>query len=152
MRRRELLLTPLALGLVGAQVRAGAPQWNGGHPVSDDPLWEPLSAAAVTVDRASGALHAGFRPEIILMAEQIVTVEGFILPLDILRSTNHFALTRRNAGCPFCAPNQPTEAVEVVSVSPVTVGPELTRMRGRLHLHSSSDQGMFYQLTEARRA
>ena len=58
-------------------------------------------------------------------------------------------MTRRSAGCPFCAPPGLTEAVEVFlskgthyTMDPVTV-------TGRLHLVSSSDAGLFYRIEDA---
>ena len=147
--RRAVLMAPLALGLCGFSTQSMPQQWNGGHPESRDPTWDLLAAAKVDVDRKSGLLTAAFTDDVKRMAGATLKIEGFILPLEMGRETIHFALTRRNSGCPFCPPSQPTEAVEVLLTRLMKITGDLVTVSGELVLHSSSDQGMFYQLRRA---
>lgn len=150
--RRALLLAPLAFGLCGFNAQPLPPQWNGGHPESLNPLWDLLSATPTQVDRKSGLMTAEFGDDLRKLAGKPLKIDGFMLPLEDSRETIHFALTRRNAGCPFCPPNRPTEAIEVILLSPLRVTGDLVSVRGDLVLQPSSAQGMFFQLRRAEAA
>jgi len=149
LNRRSLLVAPLALGLCGWSEQPMPQKWNGGHPESLDPFWNMLTAATVKTDRATGLMTASFPADLRKLAGSTVTIEGFILPLGVGRASFHFALTRRNSGCPFCPPSEPTEAVEVILTRPVAMSSELTTVSGQFVLQSSSAQGMFFQLRRA---
>lgn len=153
--RRALFALPLALaplafaGSARALPQPLAPEWNGGHPESFDPLWNLLDEAHVATDPQKGVLRASFPDSLRRLSGQALNLEGFILPLEAGRQTRHFALTRRNSGCPFCPPNLPTEAVEVRTDRPVAVGPDLITIHGVLALRTDSDQGLFYEFGKA---
>ena len=123
--------------------------WNGGHPESLDPGWDLLTQAKTDVDRENGALTAQFPPFLRNLSGKPFKIEGFMLPLEPGRDAIHFALKRRNSGCPFCPPSQPTEAVEVMLRRSIRVTSDLVMVTGRLSLRPSSDQGLFYMLTDA---
>jgi len=150
--RRSLLMAPLALGLCGFNQQALPQQWNGGHPEALDPVWNLLSATPTETDRKSGLLTAAFPDDVKQLAGKPLKIDGFILPLEMGRQTLHFVLTRRNAGCPFCPPSKPTEAIEVLMMDTVQVTGDLITVEGDLVLQSSSSQGMFYQLRKAKLA
>jgi hypothetical protein len=150
--RRALLLSPLALGLCGFTTQPMAQQWNGGHPESLDPTWNLLNMAKVAVDGKAGLMTAQFTDDLKEMAGKTVKIEGFMLPLSPAQKTIHFVLTRRNSGCPFCPPNQPTEAVEVQATRPIKMTNDLITISGNFTLQKSSDMGMFYQLLAASEA
>ncbi|MDB5417148.1 MAG: hypothetical protein JWP50_567 [Phenylobacterium sp.] len=147
--RRTLLLAPLALSVCGFAQPVLPQQWNGGHPEALNPIWDLLAQPKVNVDARNGLMTAAFTPDVKKMAGAVVKVDGFILPLEPGRETIHFALTRRNSGCPFCPPSQPTEAAEVLLTRPIKISGDLITVTGKLVLHASSDQGMFYQLQGA---
>lgn len=153
MDRRGLMLAPLAFGLCGFSMQPMSPQlqqqWNGGHPESLDPMWNLLSAAPVQTDRQSGLLTVAFSEDVKRLAGKPLKIEGFMLPLTPERQTLQFALTRRNSGCPFCPPSKPTEAVQVLMSKLIKLTSDLVTVEGELVLHSSSDQGMFYELRRA---
>jgi len=142
--RRALLLTPLALGLGGLTQAPLPQQWNGGHPEALKAVWDLLAAPKVSVDGKAGKMSAAFTEDLKRMNGKPIEIDGFILPLDPGRETLHFVLTRRNAGCPFCPPSQPTEAVEVMLLRPVKITGELITVSGRFLLNGSSEQGLFY--------
>jgi hypothetical protein len=150
--RRALLLSPLAFGLCGFTTEPMVQQWNGGHPESLDPTWNLLNEAKVAVDGKNGLMTAQFTDDLKQMAGKPTKIEGFMLPLSVAQKTIHFVLTRRNSGCPFCPPNQPTEAVEVLATRAIKMTNNLITISGNFALQKSSDMGMFYQLLEASEA
>jgi hypothetical protein len=152
---RLLVIIPLWLGLGGwafpaQDFEAGQQQWQGGHIESLDPVWNLLNEAHVAVDRKRGAMVASFPAELQRLNGLNMKVEGFILPLETGSEVRHFALTRRNSGCPFCPPNLPTEAVEITLAKPIKMGPELVTIRGTMTLRTSSDAGLFYEMRDAK--
>jgi hypothetical protein len=147
--RRTLLLTPLALGLGGLTQQPMTQQWNGGHPEALKAIWDLLVLPKVSADPKTGLMTVAFTDDVKRMDGKVIEVDGFILPLEPGREAIHFALTRRNSGCPFCPPSQPTEAAEVILTRPVKITGDLITVSGRLVLHATSDLGMFYQLQGA---
>jgi hypothetical protein len=121
------------------------------HYTNNDPAWGVLAHATVTVDRAKGQLSADFGPEVKALAGKSFEVSGFITPLETDTQTRHFIVTRRSTTCPFCAPNEPTEAVEVQLTDRTPFTSEEVAVRGRLVLTRSSDEGLFYTLVDATR-
>jgi len=156
--RRLNLATGLALACVwlgcsGLVQRPLTPQETkiAAHYTNNDPAWGVLAHATVTTDRAKGQLSAEFGPEVTALAGKTFKVSGFITPLEADAQTRHFIVTRRSTTCPFCAPNEPTEAVEVRLTAPTSVTAEEVSVRGRLVLTRSSDEGLFYALVDATR-
>ncbi|HZZ32798.1 MAG TPA: hypothetical protein VFE10_12495 [Phenylobacterium sp.] len=147
--RRTLLLTPLALGLCGFTMQPPPQQWNGGHPEALKAIWDLLAAPKVSADGKAGKMSAAFTDDLKRMNGKPIEIDGFILPLEPGREAVHFALTRRNAGCPFCPPSQPTEAAEVFLLRPVKVTGDLITISGRFVLNGSSEQGLFYLIEGA---
>jgi hypothetical protein len=148
--RRKLLFTPLAFGLCGFTMQPSPQQWNGGHPEALKAIWDLLSLPKVAADPKTGEMTARFTDDVKRMNGTIVEVDGFILPLEPGHEAIHIGLTRRNSGCPFCPPSQPTEAAEVMLIRPVKITGDLITVSGRLNLRESSDQGMFYLLEGAK--
>ncbi len=77
-------------------------------------------------------------------------ITGYMLPVEPTTHSAHFVLTRRSAGCPFCPPNEPTEAIEIFSDKPVDYTQAPITITGRLHLVATSETGLFYRLDHAR--
>lgn len=59
-------------------------------------------------------------------------------------------LTRRSAGCPFCPPNEPTEAIQITTTMAVHYTQAPIMVEGKLHLVSHSKDGLFYRFDKAR--
>jgi hypothetical protein len=136
--------------LCGLQEQQAPPGWIPGHVVSVDPLWNTLYGARVTYDEARGLLVASFSEVIRRMNGEQATISGFVLPFESSRRFRHFALTRRNSSCPFCTPNEPTEAVEVFAATPIEYTPDEYRATGRFEIVAESGEGLFYRLHDAR--
>lgn len=115
-----------------------------------DMRWRFFRETNVTADQAKGDYRAEFSPFLTRVDGTKFSISGFMLPLDANRQTRHFVLTRRNASCPFCPPNEPTEAIEVFSERPVTVSNSAIIVEGQLRLVGRSSQGLFFQLDRAR--
>ena len=73
-----------------------------------------------------------------------------MLPDEPSLTSAHFVLTRRSAGCPFCPPNEPTEAIEVFSVASMEYTQAPVTVSGQLHLVARSETGLFYRLDHAK--
>ena len=77
-------------------------------------------------------------------------ITGYMLPIETSTSSPHFVLTRRSAGCPFCPPNESTEAIEVTAVKPAAYTRSPVTVEGTLHLVGRSELGLFFRLDQAR--
>lgn len=153
-RSRRALLSSgavmAALGLCGFMEKTQVPlSYDPNHYVNNDPAWGLLNGATVSLDDKAGAYKAVFPLDLLTQQSRKFTITGFMLPLDPSKHTLHFALVRRNTACPFCPPNNPTEAVEVFSSQMVEYTGEEIKVTGRLTLVPSSSQGLFYRLDNA---
>ncbi len=139
-------------GLVKVAPTAAQQKLLAQHYTDDDPIWAVLGSAAVTEDRARGEYDAAFPPAVAALGGRVVTVSGFMTPLEAQPRVRRFILTRRSVTCPFCPPNAPNEAVEVRLSEAVPVTSEEVTVAGRLTLVPASSAGLFYALPDARPA
>lgn len=130
--------------------RTWGPNGNGTLVHEDDLRWVDFHDAQVTADRAAGRYTARFSSMLLKMDGQPLVITGYMLPVGTAMATTHFVLTRRSATCPFCPPNEPTEAMEVFSQKLVTTTQAPVTVQGKLHLVASSEQGLFFRLDEAK--
>ncbi|WP_375392546.1 DUF3299 domain-containing protein [uncultured Sphingomonas sp.] len=107
--------------------------------------------ARVTADEAKGVYRATFSPLLKKEDGSSFSISGYMLPVDASTTSPHFVLTRRSAGCPFCPPNEPTEAIEVFTTKPVAYTQSPITVEGTLHLVTESGKGLFFKLDEARK-
>lgn len=118
------------------------------HYSNNDPAWAVLATTTVTQDHDRGLLKAAFTPDLQQLSGQVLRISGFMTPLETAGRTRHFILTRRSTTCPFCPPNAPTEAIEVMTDRPALVSEEEVVVSGRLNLRASSDTGLFFFLAQ----
>ena len=144
---RALLAAAAVLGLCAMQ--APTLTYDPRHYQNDDPVWTLLNKTQVTPDKARGVYVASFPAALQRQAGGPFTLAGFILPLQASPVSRHFMLVRRNSGCPFCPPNAPTEALEIMADAPVAYTGEEVKITGRLKLIASSDDGLFFRLENA---
>jgi hypothetical protein len=116
----------------------------------DDPAWSLLAGTKFTLDEAKGLYDAAFTPQVKQLAGRDFTIAGYMMPLSAGLETNHFAILRRSPGCPFCPPNQMGEAVEVTAKKPIRYTQDLVTVEGVLQLESTSSEGLFFRLSEAK--
>jgi hypothetical protein len=145
---RLVMLLALAFGVCGwsRQPLTANQQALLAHYTNNDPNWAILREAVVSEDRAKGILSAAFPRDLTALEGHTFQISGFMTPLEVTERTAHFILTRRSTTCPFCPPNEPTEAVEVKLSQPTAFTNEEVAVSGRLRLVASSDQGLFYRL------
>ena len=144
---RLLLAVAVVLGLCAMQ--APTLTYDPRHYQNDDPIWTLLNKTQVTPDKARGVYVASFPAALQSQAGGPLTLAGFILPLQASPVSRHFMLVRRNSGCPFCPPNAPTEALEIMADTPVAYTGEEVKITGRLKLIASSGDGLFFRLENA---
>lgn len=148
--RRLLLSVLIVASLTGFQQAPKiGPNGDGTLLASDDRRWLLLQSASVAADPAKGEYRAQFSPALAKMNGQPFRLSGYMLPIETDVNSKHFIITRRSAGCPFCAPPELTEAVEVFLEVPVRYTAEPITVQGHLHLLSHSDAGLFYRVGEA---
>ena len=119
-------------------------------PKSPDAIWATLAAADVGIDQANGLFTIATTPAIDALAGKPLKVSGFMLPLDEAAKTTHFLLTRNTPVCAFCPPGEPDEVIEVTSVEGVAPSTDLISVDGTFELIDNGDQGLFFQLKDAR--
>ena len=148
-RLRALFCCAVMLALCAFDA-APALTYNPQHYVNNDPQWDRFNETSITSDRKRGEYIATFPATIKAQDNKPFTISGFILPLEASAQSRHFVVVRRNTGCPFCPPNAPTEALEVMSLAPVKYTGEEISVTGTLELISSSADGLFFKLRDAR--
>ena len=126
------------------------PNGNGTLKHEDDLQWLLFHNVRITADRAAGIYMASFDPLLLKMEGQSISITGYILPLEPIPASAHFVLTRRSPGCPYCPPNEPTEAIEIFSEGLVKATQAPITVQGKLHLVAHSDQGLFFRIDRAR--
>lgn len=134
----------------GTAEQKWGPNGNGTLKHEDDLQWLLFHDAKITADRAAGVYSANFSPLLMKMEGQHIAITGYVLPVDAMSASTHFVLTRRSAGCPFCPPNEPTEAIEVFSQKLIKATSAPITVEGRLHFVAHSEQGLFFRIDNAK--
>lgn len=157
---RFIALSALALSLppvtVGGAATASAsvtnwgPNGNGTLTHEDDLQWLLFHNTRITADQAAGVYMASFNPLLLKMEGQPISITGYMLPLQASFASGHFILTRRSPGCPYCPPNEPTEAIEIFTPQLIKPTPSPLTVEGKLHMVSRSEQGLFFRIDNAR--
>ena len=147
-----LILAPaMLLSLTAMQLQPlYGPNGNGTLDHEDDLRWTFFHDAKISADDAKGEYRATFSPSLAKMEGRPFSITGYMLPVEASTHAAHFVLTRRSAGCPFCPPNEPTEAIEIFSLKPVDYTQAPVTVAGRLHLVARSETGLFYRLDQAK--
>lgn len=134
----------------GAPIKRWGPNGNGRLEHEDDARWGIFHDAKITADVAKGEYRAAFSPTMAKMEGVRIAIRGYVLPIEANTRTAHFVLTRRSTGCPFCPPNEPTEAIEIFALKPFEYTQGIVSVEGRLHLIRRSEQGLFYRIEQAK--
>lgn len=153
MRRSSTSFAAVGLFLALTAMQSGGrwgPNGNGMLDHEDDLRWVAFNDAKITADQAKGEYHATFGPALVSMDRQPLGISGYMLPIEPTTHAAHFVLTRRSTGCPFCPPNEPTEAIEVFADKPVDYTQAPITVSGQLHLVVGSQSGLFYRLDHAK--
>jgi hypothetical protein len=111
--------------------------------------WKTLSQ--VEPRKEGDRIVPKFSSEILRLDNQVVRVQGFILPLDLGDHQHHFLLSAVPPHCPFCLPAGPDAIVEVVAKQGVEYSFEPVILEGKFAVLKNSPEGLLYRLAEAQR-
>jgi hypothetical protein len=78
-----------------------------------------------------------------------VTLQGFMMPLEMGDKQKHFVLTAMPQTCSFCLPGGPESLVEVRTKTPVKYTFEPVVLSGKLAVLKDDANGLFYRLSDA---
>lgn len=117
---------------------------------ADDLQWVGFNEAKVVADTKRGVYTATFSGTLAKMQDVRLTISGYMLPIEATTHSAHFIITRRLTGCPFCPPNEPTEAIEIFAAAPIDYTQSVITVTGQLKLIHESSQGLFYRIDGAK--
>ncbi len=118
-------------------------------PMAKDALWDTLYTTKVKFDSNTSSYSAVFTDEVKKLDGTVVTISGFMLPLESSEKFTHFLLSKRTPTCYFCPPGEPNEIIEVFAATPTEWRDELMTYRGTFALTHNKEAGIFFQMTAA---
>lgn len=81
--------------------------------------------------------------------KKAIKVQGFMLPLGMGESQDHFILTATPPTCAFCLPGGPEQVIEVKTSKPVKFSYDAIALSGKLELLKNDPMGLYYRMTAA---
>lgn len=161
-----MLRTLLTLSLTASTLAAGLPSLPSGpapkpgaafgvteavgQPVADRNgfvSWKTLSQ--VQAVQQGEAFLPKFDASVMKLDKKAVKVQGFMLPLGMGESQDHFILTATPPTCAFCLPGGPEQVIEVKTTRPVKFSYDPIALSGKLELLKNDPMGLFYRMTAA---
>jgi len=115
-----------------------------------DTLWSKLIKCEVSYDDKKDVYSIQVTPEVKALDGQMVTVRGFVLPMDGSDRTKHFLVSRNTPVCMYCPPGQPNEVVEVLSPTAIEWTDKITTVTGKLSLINDGEKALFFKIENAR--
>lgn len=116
-------------------------------PMSLNPIWQKFLACKIGYNAKTGLYSIALTPDVKALAGKVVSLNGFVLPLDGSDRTKHFLLTRRTPVCAFCPPGEPNEVVEIVSPKAIPWTEKMVTVTGPVNLINNGEKGMFFKIT-----
>jgi len=90
-----------------------------------------------------------FSQGVAALDQKDVTLQGFMMPLEMGDKQTHFVLSALPVTCAFCLPGGPEALVEVKTKQPVKYSFDPIVVRGRMSVLKDDPTGVFYRVTEA---
>ncbi len=118
-------------------------------PQGKSPVWATLRQTKIGVNEAQGLFTASYPAPVKALSGKMVSLAGFIMPLDVQTRGTHFLLSKYTPVCSFCPPGEPNEVVEVRTAKPVAFVQKLVTVTGQFALQNNGEQGLFFQMTGA---
>jgi hypothetical protein len=118
-------------------------------PMSKDPVWKTLGATVIKVDEKKGLYSAVPPASVKALSGHMMTVTGFMLPLESTEKFTHFLLSKRTPTCPFCPPGEPNEVIDVHTAKPVAYTEDAVTVKGAFTLMNDREMGLFFKLSDA---
>ncbi|MBX2841892.1 MAG: hypothetical protein KTR26_08970 [Flammeovirgaceae bacterium] len=120
----------------------------------DDPNWIILSQVMFGEERETdfGLKIAPpiFTEQIREKTGEIITLDGFIYPLEGAKASKYFVLSMKPiATCFFCGKAGPETVVEVYAKDKIEYTEELITLKGKFMVNEFSTTGVIYMLDEA---
>jgi hypothetical protein len=134
----------------GSSQPGGLPSHASGHGMTqeEDQLWKDFAQCKIKPDK-DFSFSIIYTPSAKAMNGKVITISGFMVPLDSKEKFSHFLLSRRAVTCGFCAPSRPNEIVEVFSSKPVMYEENFVTISGTLILPNDGKKGIFFQMKNA---
>lgn len=147
----------IILGMIAAvpaapaigQQEAGERAAQARLPQGKAPLWSTLRTTRIKADDARGIFTAAHPPAVKALVGRVLTIPGFIMPLDAATRGTHFLLSKYTPVCAFCPPGEPNEVIEVQTARPVVFSDKLVHVTGTFALENNGDNGLFFKMTGA---
>ncbi|WP_375392547.1 DUF3299 domain-containing protein [uncultured Sphingomonas sp.] len=155
MRRGMALALALVAAAAAWQPAVGQVQGAGERtaqaalPQGRSPLWATLRTTRIAEDDARGIFTASHPPAVKALVGRMLTLPGFIMPLDAATHGDHFLLSKYTPVCAFCPPGEPNEVVEVRTARPIAFSSKLVNVTGTFGLENNGDNGLFFRMTGA---
>src|SRR5687768_384193 len=105
--------------------------------------------AQVELERSSTRIAPRFSATVAALDQKDITVQGFMLPLDMGEKHALFILSAVPPTCGFCMPGGPEAVVEVRAKSPLAYTDNAVTVSGKLSVLKDDPTGIFYRLTDA---
>jgi len=115
-------------------------------PKSGDPLWTLLRTSKISVDPKTGYYTAQHPPAVRALDGQVLTITGFMLPIEQDVQTRHFLVSRYTPVCFFCPPGDPNEVVEVRTLKPRPASYDMVKVTGTFSIADNGEKGLFFRL------
>jgi hypothetical protein len=146
-----MLFRSTARALVGAALAWSLLSLSASHaqpaakPTAPSIAWETLALAKASTKGTPGTIDfpAALKP----FDGKVVSVTGFMVPLEAKAEQTRFLLTAQPQDCEYCIEGGPSTFIEVRSV-PLRYSSKPLTMVGRLQLLRADASGMYYRLTE----
>lgn len=91
-----------------------------------------------------------FSDELLAFDGRVVSLQGYVIPLETAKSQRYFVLSRFPFNsCFFCGQAGPETVAEVYMAEPLEVKDQKVQVTGRLRLNSKNPLHLFYILEEA---
>jgi hypothetical protein len=94
-------------------------------------------------------LVPAFSKEILGLDATDVTLQGFVIPLEMGQAQKRFLISAVPADCQFCMPAGPEGMVEIVARSPIRIGAAPIVVAGRFSVLKDEAGGLLYRLSDA---
>lgn len=114
-----------------------------------DELWGKISKSTVDYNERDGTYSIRLTPELRALDGTVVTLRGFVLPMDGSDQTRHFLISRNTPVCMFCPPGEPNEVVEVRADRAVAWTNKIVSVTGHFKLINDQEKALFFRIENA---
>lgn len=111
--------------------------------------WETLGQ--VKLMKKDNRFVPEFQDAVTQLEGKVITLKGFMMPLDQAAKQQHFILSANPvANCFYCLPGGPESLVEIKTDKPIAFSYDPIEITGTLELLADDPMGMYYRLTNAK--